>query len=125
MNSVVLIGRLTRDPELKFTASGKGVATFSIAVNRPFKKDETDFFNIVVWGKTAEAVANYTAKGRLIGLDGRIQNRSYKTKEGQKRYITEIIANNVEFLEWGEKKETNEIDGFAALDDEDSEPVPF
>lgn len=137
MNSVVLIGRLTRDPELRFTAgSGKAVATFSIAVNRPFSKNnEADFFRIVVWGKPGENCANYLAKGRLVGIQGRIQNRSYETNTGEKRYTTEIVADRVEFLEWGNKKENNNnfnpefpdfndgADGFQAIEDDDD--VPF
>ena len=100
MNRVILIGRLARDPELRFTQSGKSVANFSVAVNRPFSKDgEADFFNIVVWGKTAENCANYLAKGRLVALEGRLQNRSYETQTGEKRYITEIVANTVKFLD--------------------------
>lgn len=137
MNRIVLIGRLTRDPELKFTQSGKAVATFSIAVNRPFSKEkEADFFNVVVWGKSAENCANYLAKGRLVGLEGRLQSRSYETQDGQKRYVTEVIADNVEFLEWGNKEEqsparknddfgTVDIDmsEFTAMDD--SEDIPY
>ena len=137
MNNVVMIGRLTRDPELRFTAgSGKAVATFSIAVNRPFSKNnEADFFRIVVWGKPGENCANYLAKGRLVGVQGRIQNRSYDTNNGEKRYITEIVADRVEFLEWGNRKENNNsnpefpdfhddgADGFRAIEDEDD--IPF
>lgn len=148
MNSVILIGRLTRDPELRFTSAGRAVTTFSIAVDRPFiGKDgqkQTDFFNIVVWGKSAENCANYLVKGRLTAIKGSIQNRSYETQEGQKRYITEIVADSVQFLEWGDKGErpaqgnkpyqgqssNNDVfepegldsDGFRALDDDD---VPF
>lgn len=148
MNNVMLIGRLTKDPELRYIPStGTALTTFSLAVNRDFKtKDgqrQADFFNIVVWGKSAEYVANYLSKGKLAAVKGRIENRSYDTKEGEKRYITEIIAENVEVLEWGEKSdrpaggsfkpsgssESNvfepeglDPDGFRALDDED---VPF
>ena len=97
MNSVILIGRLTRDPELRYIPStGNALTTFSIAVDRAFTgKDgqkQTDFFNIVVWGKSAEYCANYLAKGRLAAVKGSIQNRTYDTKEGEKRYITEIVA---------------------------------
>lgn len=139
MNTVVMIGRLARDPELRFTASGKAVATFSIAVNRPFSKtNEADFFNVVVWGKVAENCANYLAKGRLVGIEGRLQSRSYETQNGEKRYVTEIVANQVEFLEWGNKenKSSNlpdrtddfgssdiDLDDFQAIDEEDG--VPF
>ncbi|MDO4710372.1 MAG: single-stranded DNA-binding protein [Peptostreptococcaceae bacterium] len=103
MNVAILIGRLTKDPELRYIpSSGRPVATFSIAVDRTFVgKDgqkQTDFFNIVVWGKQAENVANYLAKGSQVAVRGQIQNRSYETPNGEKRYITEIIADNVQFL---------------------------
>ncbi len=139
MNSVVLIGRLARDPELRFTASGKAVATFSLAVNRPFSREkEADFFNIVVWGKTAENCANYIEKGRLVAVEGRLQSRSYEAKTGEKRYVTEVVANTVEFLDWGNKeKQTTsnnmQDDDFGSIDidisefqamDED-EDIPF
>ncbi|SNR95861.1 single-strand binding protein [Anaerovirgula multivorans] len=136
MNTVVMIGRMAKDPELRFTASGKAVAAFSIAVNRPFSKtNEADFFNVVVWKKTAENCANYLAKGRLVGIEGRLQTRSYETQNGEKRYVTEIVANQIEFLEWG-KKESQEdfngklsdsdidLDDFQVIDDSD-ESVPF
>lgn len=103
MNIAILIGRLTRDPELRYIpSSGRPVASFSIAVDRTFVgKDgqkQTDFFNIVVWGKQAENVANYLAKGSQVAVRGNIQNRSYETPNGEKRYITEIVADNVQFL---------------------------
>lgn len=105
MNKTILIGRLAVDPELRFTQSGKAVASFRLAVNRPFSKEkEADFFNVVVWGRTAENCANYLAKGRLVGLEGRLQSRSYETSTGDKRYVTEVVADNVEFLEWGDKE---------------------
>lgn len=108
MNKVVLIGRLTKDPELKFTpGSGTAVTTFSIAVDRRFKKEgqqEADFIPIVVWGKQAESTANYMTKGKLIGISGRIETRSYDAKDGTKRYVTEIVAEEVQFLEWGNKQ---------------------
>ena len=103
MNIAILIGRLTRDPELRYIpSSGRPVATFSLAVDRTFVgKDgqkQADFFNIVVWGKQAENVANYLAKGSQVAVRGNIQNRSYETPNGEKRYITEIVADNVQFL---------------------------
>lgn len=109
MNLAILIGRLTKDPELRYIpSSGKAVTSFSIAVDRPFTgKDgqkQTDFFNIQVWGKMAENCANYLAKGRLVAVRGSIQNRTYETATGEKRYVTEIQAENVQFLEWGEKQ---------------------
>lgn len=134
MNQVVLIGRLTRDPELRFTAgSGKAVATFSIAVDRPFSKEkETDFFRIVVWGKTGENCANYLSKGRLVAVSGRIQNNNYETQNGEKRTSTEIVANEVQFLERGNRNDQSGFDhsspgnpnGFQAID-EDDDDIPF
>ena len=133
MNNVILIGRLTKDPELRYVPStGNAVTTFSIAVDRTFTgkdgKKQTDFFNIVVWGKSAEYCANYLSKGKLAAVKGSIQNRTYDTKEGEKKYITEIVADNVQILEWGEKKKqddsasNNDIDGFKVIEDSD---VPF
>ncbi|MCI1945865.1 single-stranded DNA-binding protein [Clostridium luticellarii] len=111
MNKVVLIGRLTKDPELRFTPGmGKAVTTFTIAVDRRFSKDgqrEADFIPIVVWGKQAESTANYMSKGKLIGVSGRIQTRNYEAKDGSRRYVTEVIAEEVQFLEWGEKTSSN------------------
>jgi len=105
MNKVVLIGRLTKDPELKFTpGTGTAVATFTLAVDRRFSKDnqkEADFIPIVVWGKQAESTANYMSKGKLMGISGRIQTRTYDGKDGSKRYVTEVVADEVQFLEWG------------------------
>lgn len=109
MNRVVLIGRLTKDPELKFTpGSGNAVTTFTVAVDRrvPNKNGvrEADFIPIVVWGKQAESTANYMSKGKLIGISGRIQTRSYEAKDGTRRYVTEVVADEVQFLEWGGNK---------------------
>ncbi|WP_461207322.1 single-stranded DNA-binding protein [Clostridium sp. DL1XJH146] len=105
MNKVVLVGRLTRDPELKFTpGSGKAVTTFTVAVDRRFKspgQPEADFIPVVVWGKQAEATANYMSKGKLISVGGRIQTRNYEAKDGTRRYVTEVVADEVQFLEWG------------------------
>lgn len=98
------MGNLTRDPELKFTPQGTAIAKFSIAVNRQYKgsdgelKKQTDFFNIVVWGKQGENCSKYLAKGRAVHVEGRLQNRSYETQDHQKRTITEIVADNVQFL---------------------------
>ena len=107
MNKTTLIGRPTKDPELKFTpGTGTAVTTFTLAVDRRFSKDkekETDFIPIVVWGKQAEATANHSAKGKLIGIAGRIQTRSYDAKDGTKRYVTEVVAEEVQFLEWASK----------------------
>lgn len=103
MNKVVLIGRLTRDPELRYTSSNIPSATFSLAVNRPFQSQngtrEADFINIVMWRKTAETAKKYLTKGSLIAVDGRIQTRNYDGADGKKVYVTEVVADNFEFLE--------------------------
>lgn len=108
MNKVVLIGRLTKDPELKFTpGAGTAVATFTIAVDRKYKREgqpSADFVPVVVWGKIAESTANYMSKGKLIGVAGRIETRSYEAKDGGRRYVTEVVADEVSFLEWGGNK---------------------
>lgn len=112
MNKVVLIGRLTKDPDLKYTpGAGKSVCTFTLAVDRRVQKDkekEADFIPIVIWGKQAESTANYMSKGKLMGVSGRIQTRSYDAKDGTKRYITEVVADEVQFLEWAKKQENTE-----------------
>ena len=100
MNKCILIGRLTKDPDLRYTQSGTAVATFTLAVDRPFSKEkETDFIPIVVWQKQAENCANYIGKGSLVAVSGRIQVRSYEAKDGGKRWVTEIIAEQVKFLD--------------------------
>jgi len=102
MNKVFLIGRLTRDPELRYTGNNTAVATFSLAVNRNFTNQsgerEADFINIVVWRKQAENVKNYLTQGSQVAIDGRLQTRTYDDQNGNKRYITEVVADNVEFL---------------------------
>ena len=132
MNVAILIGRLTKDPELRYIPStGKAVATFAIAVDRPFtSKDgqrQTDFFNIVVWGKIAENCANYLSKGRLVGIKGQIQNRSYYTQNGEKRFVTEIIADTVQFLEkaQGASPRTDLSQGFSNAGSDIFEPSGF
>ncbi|PPA68494.1 single-stranded DNA-binding protein [Jeotgalibacillus proteolyticus] len=103
MNRVVLVGRLTKDPELRYTPSGVAVATFTLAVNRAFTNQqgdrEADFINCVVWRRPAENVANFLKKGSLAGVDGRVQSRSYDNQEGKRVYVTEIVAESVQFLE--------------------------
>ena len=100
MNIVILIGRLTKDPELRYTPSGHAVASFTLAVVREYsKEDEADFIPVVTWNKTAENCANYLEKGRLVAVEGRLQVRSYETDSGQKRWVTEVISNRVKFLQ--------------------------
>lgn len=103
INNVVLVGRLTKDPDLRYTASGTGVATFTLAVNRNFTNQdgnrEADFINCVIWRKSAETLANYAHKGTLLGVTGRIQTRSYENQQGQRIYVTEVVAENFQLLE--------------------------
>lgn len=103
INRVVLVGRLTKDPELRYTPSGVAVANFNLAVDRPFRNQQgehdTDFIRITVWRRQAENVANYLAKGRLAGVDGRIQTSNYENNEGRRIYKTDIVAESVQFLE--------------------------
>lgn len=103
INNVVLIGRLTKDIDLKYTANGLAVTSFTVAVNRNFTNQagnrEADFINCVAWRKTAENLANYTRKGSLIGVNGRLQTRSFDNQQGQKVYITEVVADEIQFLE--------------------------
>ena len=128
MNTAVLIGRLTRDPELRYIPnSGAAVTNFTLAVDKQLTKDKkeemesknqptADFIRIVVWGKMAENCVNYLAKGRLVAVQGRIQTGSYDAQDGSKRYTFEVVANNVEFLEWGDKKDnTSSQDAFNDL----------
>lgn len=102
MNKVILIGRLARDPELRTTPSNLSVATFSIAVSRPFSpqggSQETDFINCVVWRRQAENLARYCHKGSQIAIEGRIQTRNYQAQDGSKRYVTEVMCDNITFL---------------------------
>lgn len=104
MNHIVIIGRLTKDPELRYTPNGVAVGNFVIAVDRQFSRDgnkETDFIPVVVWQKLAENCANHLKKGRLVAVEGRLQIRSYDTQDGQKRRVAEIVASNVQFLDRG------------------------
>ena len=103
LNRVVLVGRMVADPELKYTQQGTAVANFRLAVNRPFKnkngENEADFINCVVWRKPAENTAQYTSKGSLVGIDGRLQSRTYEDKDGKTVFVTEVVADSVQFLE--------------------------
>ena len=110
MNRAVIVGRLTRDPDLRYTSNGHAVANFTVAVNRPFKSEngeqEADFVNCVAWRKQAENLANYMRKGSLVGVDGRIQTRSYENQEGRRVFVTEVLAEHITFLE--SKNETQQ-----------------
>lgn len=108
LNRVILIGRLTKDPELRYTPSGVAVTQFTLAVDRPFNSQsgerEADFIPIVTWRQLAETCANYLRKGRLAAVEGRMQVRNYENNEGKRVYVTEIIADNVRFLESGNRE---------------------
>lgn len=103
INNVTLVGRLTKDAELRYTANGTGVATFTLAINRNFTNQagerEADFVQCVIWRKPAETLANYARKGTLLGVTGRIQTRSYDNQQGQRVYVTEVVAENFQLLE--------------------------
>lgn len=109
LNSVTLIGRLARDPEMRYTASGIPVANFSIAVDRGFTNQqgekETDFIDIVAWRKLAEVVTNNLGKGRLVAVQGRLEIQRYEDKDGQKRRAAKVVADRVVFLDWPKKQE--------------------
>lgn len=103
MNRIILLGRLTKEPEVRYTNTGKVVASFTLAVDRPFAgqdgQREADFIPVVIWGKSAETIGNYVQKGHRLLVEGRLQIRSYDGKDGQKHWITEVIADRFEFIE--------------------------
>ena len=131
MNNCVLIGRMTRDADLRYLPNtGTPVVNFTLAADKELSKDKraefeaagkptADFINIVAWGRTAEAVANYTGKGLKVAVLGRLQSRSWTADDGTRRYATEVVADRVEFLDW---KENNIPDGFYPVDNEN---IPF
>ena len=131
MNKIFLIGRLTKDPELRYTPSGAAVCSFTLAVGRRFTSQsgekEADFINIVVWNKTAESSAKYLSKGRQAAVEGRLQIRSYDDKDGQRRWVTEVIADNVEFLGNGQGQggQNKQDDDWGQEIVFDSSDVPF
>jgi single-strand DNA-binding protein len=130
MNKIILLGRLTKDPEVRYTSTSKVVAQFTLAVDRPYSKDkqrEADFIPVVIWGKQAEICGNYLSKGQRVLVEGRLQIRSYDAKDGQKKYVTEVIAEHFEFIERREQggesqhtpgEESQDFQGFGSA-------VPF
>lgn len=129
INKVILIGRLTKDPETRVLTSGSTVSTFNLAVERTFKsrdgEKEVDFIPIVTWGKTAELCEQYLQKGSLAGIAGRIQTRSYDANDGSKRYVTEVVAEEISFLTPKKEQDTEPkvpMDGFSEMDNDD---MPF
>lgn len=137
LNKVILIGRLTRDPELRYTPNGISVATFTLAVDRNYTNQEgqreTDFIPIVTWRGLADTCGKYLSKGRLVAVSGRMQVRNYEGQDGQRRYITEVVASEVQFLERVGSLPDKEADAayipdddmkFRPIDDDDDE-LPF
>jgi len=134
-NRIILIGRLTRDPELRYVPSGAPVASFSLAVDRPFRDQqgnrETDFIDIVAWRKLAEQVSQYMTKGRMVAVEGRLQIRSYETQDGQKRKVAEVVADGIRFLDRADRTRAGGAATEAAPADEPAahggqdEDVPF
>lgn len=129
-NKVILMGNLTRDPELRYTPAGKAVANFSIAVNRRFKTDdqvreETDFFDIVVFGKQAENCSEYLSKGRPVLVDGRLQQRRWETDDGQKRSKVEVVAMSVQFLGGRSQESSRASSGGDDPPEFDDSDIPF
>lgn len=119
LNRVILIGRLTQDPELRYTQNGTAVASFTVAVNRKFKRDEADFVPVVVWNKAAENCANYLGKGRLVAVEGRLQIRSYEAQDGQRRRVTEVVADEVKFLDRAGTSSSNSTPTSSARENDD------
>lgn len=120
MNSVCLVGRMAGDAELRYTPNNQAVATFRLAVNRPFKNQngerEADFINCVIWRQQAENLANWAKKGTLIGITGRIQTRSYENQQGQRVYVTEVVADSFQLLESRKEREASQSQGYSRPD---------
>ena len=124
LNRIILIGRLTRDPELKYTGSGHAVANFTLAVDKPYVGQDgergVDFINIVVWRKLAETCANHLHKGRLVAVEGRLEIRSYDDQQGIRRKAAEVVADNVRFLDRGKEQTSS-----SNTDEPDFDQIPF
>ena len=118
LNNVTIAGRITRDPELRKTGSDKSVVSFTVAVNRRFNRDESDFINVVAWNQTADFLAKYGDKGSLVGVEGRLQTRNYEDKDGKMIYVTEVVADNVQLLESKAKAEERRSQGGNTYQDE-------
>lgn len=127
MNTITLLGRLTKNPEARYTSTGKAVTLFTLAVNRPYTNSdgqrEADFINCQAWGKTAEVVGNHVSKGDRLLVEGRLQIRSYTDKEDVKRYATEVVVNRVEFIE--QKHKTADTANMSEFGAEVTEDIPF
>lgn len=129
INNVTLVGRLTKDVELKYTPANQAVAQFTLAVNRTFKnangERETDFINVVIWRQSAENFANWAKKGALIGITGRIQTRNYENQQGQRVYVTEVIAENFQMLESRNQQQGQQQAQQHATQQQVNQPDPF
>lgn len=135
MNRIILLGRLTKEPEVRYTNTGKVVASFTMAVDRPFTgqdgKKEADFIPVVIWGKSAETIGNYVQKGHRVLVEGRLQIRSYDGKDGQKHWVSEVVADRFEFIEKAgdakAKPQAKASSGFESMGEEypDMDGIPF
>ena len=129
INNVVLVGRMTRDAELRYTPQNVAVATFTLAVNRTFKSQngerEADFINCVMWRQQAENLANWAKKGSLIGVTGRIQTRNYENNDGQRVYVTEVVAETFQMLESRNQQSSNDTFGTGDPMDIQDDDLPF
>lgn len=129
INNVVLVGRMTRDAELRYTPSNQAVATFTLAVNRNFKKQdgerEADFINCVIWRQQAENLANWAKKGMLVGITGRIQTRNYEGQDGKRVYVTEVVAESFQVLESRNQQNSNDPFGNSNPMDISDDDLPF
>ena len=130
INSICLVGRMTRDAELRYTPSNQAVATFTLAVNRNFKNQngerEADFINVVIWRQQAENLANWAKKGALIGITGRIQTRNFENQQGQRIYVTEVIAENFQMLESRNQQQgQQQVQPQQATQQQAKQPDPF
>lgn len=127
MNRVCLVGRLTKDPELKYSQNGTAICNFTLAVDRPYKNSqgekETDFLSCIVFGRIGENCAEYLGKGKRVAIDGRVQTRNYENKDGKKVYVTEIIADNVQFLT--PKSKTDEAPADMPMHEVNPDELPF
>ncbi|NMP20935.1 single-stranded DNA-binding protein [Sulfobacillus harzensis] len=129
LNRIVLIGRLTRDPEMRYTPQGVPVASFSLAVDRPFTNQqgqrEADFIDCVAWRKLGETVGNHLTKGRLVAVEGRLQIRSYEAQDGSKRRVAEVICDSVRFLDRPRDGQSSPDAGFGSDESELPDDLPF
>ena len=129
LNRVVMVGRTANEPELRYSTNGTAVTTFRLAVDRPFKNNkgekETDFFQIVTFKKLAEVCAHNLSKGRLVAVEGRLQTRSYQAQDGGTRWVTEVVAENVRFLDWPKNGRTEATGAGYVMDDMQENEVPF